>query len=293
MSGGAPDGMVVGVDGSAAALHAVKWAAFDAALRRTRLTLVNVCQPLPGASWPGLPAEYWSAMENQRIKILCAAVAAAESTPGRRRASAIETEVCEGHPVRALTETSEHAEMVVVGCRGTSLYDRVLMGSVSRGVLHHARCPVAVVHADNDSQQIVSQAPVVVGIDGSSASERATAIAFDEASRRGVGLTVVHSWIDYDHSMVTTGKWRHRLERGRVDLSERLAGWQELYPDVTVERQLDWGPPTALLLAAAETAQLVVVGSHGRGGFTGKLLGSVSMAVAQSARVPVIVARGR
>lgn len=286
-----PNGVVVGVDGSASALQAVRWAARDAALRQATLTVFHVREPAHGPLWSEVPADFWLAEEQQRTAVLYAAVAAAESVPGDRRPPAIETAVWEGHPVRTLSEVSRRACMLVVGCRGTSVCDRVLLGSVSRGVLHHAHCPVAVVHTDSPVAQSDSHDPVVVGVDGSPASERAIAIAFDEASRRRVGLTAVHSWVDYDHSLAETENWKRRLERGNIDLAECLAGWQERYPDVDVHRQLDWGPPTALLLAAAETAQLVVVGSHGRGGFAGMLLGSVSTSVAQAARVPVIVAR--
>jgi nucleotide-binding universal stress UspA family protein len=86
--------------------------------------------------------------------------------------------------------------------------------------------------------------------------------------------------------------WRDSAAKGEEILAERLAGWQEQYPDVFVKRLLFCDKPSRWLLQESERAQLVVVGSHGRGGFTGMLLGSVSSAVAQSARVPVIVVRG-
>ena len=136
-----------------------------------------------------------------------------------------------------------------------------------------------------------AMAPVVVGIDGSPASESATAIAFDEASRRGVELVAVHAWSDYAVSELPGIEWSDLQKQAEETLAERLAGWQERYPDVTVRRVVVLDRPAHQLLEQSESAQLTVVGSHGRGGFAGMLLGSVSSAVAESARMPVIVAR--
>ena len=130
-----------------------------------------------------------------------------------------------------------------------------------------------------------------VGIDGSPASEAATALAFDEASRRGVELVALHAWSDIAVFPALGMDWHNRESQGQEVLAERLAGWQEQYPDVPVKRLLVCDRPSRWLLEESERAQLVVVGSHGRGGFRGMLLGSVSSAVAQAATVPVIVVR--
>jgi nucleotide-binding universal stress UspA family protein len=88
-------------------------------------------------------------------------------------------------------------------------------------------------------------------------------------------------------------EWSAQQSIASKDLSERLAGWRERYPDVTVHPRVVWDDPAGHLLDEAKSAQLLVVGSHGRGGFAGMVLGSVSTAVAHAARIPVIVARQR
>ncbi|WP_046302128.1 universal stress protein, partial [Mycobacterium sp. UM_Kg27] len=122
-------------------------------------------------------------------------------------------------------------------------------------------------------------------------SEAATALAFEEASLRGVELVAVYAWHDtglLDFPGIDTAAM---ASEGELALAERLAGWRERYPDVTVRRVVVDDRPADQLVEQSQEAQLLVVGSHGRGGFTGMLLGSVSQAVVQSAHAPVAVVR--
>ena len=123
---------------------------------------------------------------------------------------------------------------------------------------------------------------MLVGIDGSPASESATAIAFDEASLRGVELVALHAWSDTELWGFPGLDSSTMQSLGEETLAERLAGWQERYPDVKVRRIVECDRPAHQLVKQSESAQLVVVGSHGRGGYDGMLLGSVSTAVVQS-----------
>ena len=291
------EGIVVGVDGSPSSDVAVRWAAREAGMRHVPLSLVHVVERPPwglvalggGAVPPPSEISEWQKTEGEEI--ISAAVELAKDTVQNGTLPQLNVEVYFSATGPALFDLSTHAQMIVVGCRGHGRVGRILLGSVSSGLIHHAQCPVAVVHDEIPVASQPSQLPVVVGVDGSPASELATAIAFDEASWRGVELIALHAWSDADVSDIPSIEWSAQQAVGEEALAERLAGWRERYPDVAVRRRIVLDAPAHHLLEEAESSQLVVVGSHGRGGFSGMLLGSVSTAVAQAARVPVIVAR--
>ena len=249
--------------------------------------------PSPAETWPRIPPPVglaqWQERQGNRI-IADAIKIAQQSIDGR---SHINSELLVGATVATLIDLSKEAEMIVVGCRGRGALQQRLLGSVSAGLVHHSYCPVAVIHDEHPSMPHPAKAPVLVGIDGSPASESATGIAFDQASRRGVELVALHAWSDAGVYEFPGTDWSTFKSLEDQLLAERLAGWQERYPDVTVRRVVVSDRPAWALVEQSESAQLVVVGNHGRGGFSGMPLGSVSSAVVQSARMPVIVARQR
>ncbi|OBF51626.1 universal stress protein UspA [Mycobacterium sp. 852002-50816_SCH5313054-b] len=282
-------GIVVAVDGSQAADAAACWAAHDAAMRNVPLTVVHAVAT-PTATYPPVPypEALVARLEDDGKKALMHAVKIAEDAMPADAKVAIDRELVYAAPAPALIKMSEEAEMVVVGTSGRGMLARGVLGSVSSTVVRHANCPVAVVHDEGLPDR--RDGPVLLGVDGSAISERATELAFDEASRRGVDLVALHAWSDIT-TEVPYLDWATVEEEAQRSLAESLAGWLESYPEVTVHRRLVRDRPARHLIDEAAAAQLVVLGSHGRGGLTGMLLGSVSNTVLHSVRVPVIVAR--
>jgi len=285
-------GIIVGVDGSPASDAAVCWAAHDAVIRDIRLTLMHVANPAaPTWSQAPLLEDFAGWQEAEGRSVLENALKIADDTAGNTLRITIDTEFVSSATVPTLVSRSEDADLIVVGTNGRGALARGLLGSVSSGLVRHAHCPVAVIHDEEPLMPVPATAPVLVGIDGSPTSELATTIAFDEASRRRVGLIALHTWSDCGVLEFPGVDWPAvEAEEERL-LSEALAGWQERYPDVTVSKLLVCDQPARALVEKSQSAQLVVLGSHGRNALTRTFLGSVSNAVVQSVRVPVIVAR--
>jgi len=290
----AQSNILVAVDGSPESDAAVVWAAHESGPRHAPVTLMHVISPVM-VSVPLEPmfrATDW--YERSAAHILRHAKEVSQSSLGEPASVDLHLVVGHGSIVSTLADASKDARMVVVGSRGLGAFRRLLVGSVSSGLLHHAHCPVAVVRTDPaDADLRGDDAPVLLGVDGSPASEDATALAFDEASRRGVDLVALHAWSDVGIYWMLGADWHEYETRASELLAERLAGWQEQYPDVRVRRRVVCDKPAYWLTEESRRAQLVVVGSHGRGGFAGMSLGSTSSAVAQTSSAPVIVVRNR
>ncbi|GAA5162404.1 universal stress protein [Pseudonocardia eucalypti] len=276
------------MDGSDSALDAVRWAAVEARRHGASLRLVNAC-PWPQLHYGAavLGVEYREAFLGMAQEQLDAAAAqAAEAAPGVE----VEEDVVVSFAEPVLVDESKRARLVVVGDRGVGRLTGVLVGSVASALVARGECPVVVVRG---AARPRPDAPVVVGIDGAPDSEAAIAFAFDAAAARGVGLVAVLTWRDEFGELPIRAflDWEATMEREREVLAERLAGWSEKYPQVPVRRVVTEDRPVRRLLAEAQDAQLLVLGSRGHGAVAGLLLGSVSHAVLHQAPCPVAVVR--
>ncbi|WP_410674962.1 universal stress protein [Amycolatopsis sp. cmx-4-68] len=289
--------ITVGVDGSAGSAAAVAWAAKLASLRGLELKIVHGLQIAGlcyGGGMTGIgAATLFEAVQADGERAVADAHTLAASVD---QDLVVTTELRKDPPVPMLIDESRHARMLVVGRTGTGGFADMLLGGTAASVAGHAHCPVAVVRGRHDSTVVPESGPVVVGVDGSPNSEQAIAIAFEEASLRGVPLIAVHAWNDVTYedafgtARILTQPETLEQDEERL-LGQRLAGWPEKYPDVEINRRLVRDRPRHALLEAAAEARLVVVGSRGRGGFAGMLLGSRSQALVEHAGCPVLVVR--
>jgi nucleotide-binding universal stress UspA family protein len=202
--------------------------------------------------------------------------------------------VSEGRAVPVLLKQSEHADVLVVGSRGRGAMRSALLGSVALHCTTHAPCPVVVVHP---GQPVTLPPRVVVGVDGSAESRAALVAAVQEAGRTGAEVEVVATYFPTDCWTDVTLVLVQSVEAIRADLQRRTGA---LVEDVlrdqagtggapVVRIAVHEGPAAEVLLRRAQDAQLLVVGSRGRGAIRGLLLGSVALHCAMHAPCPVML----
>ena len=203
----------------------------------------------------------------------------------------VTAETVVGGAASALVEGSRDAYRVVLGAGRLRPLTAAVLGATTHQVAAHARCPVLVVPRGAVAQP---RGLVVVGVDPDPHAEPALDAAFTEASERGVPLVAVHAWWWEPPDPLATepewaGDWGELADAQHVVLAEMLSGWQERYPDVEVRPRLVRGQAVPVLCDEAREAQLLVVGSRGRGGFAGLLLGSVGTRLLHLAPCPLLV----
>ncbi|OSP33683.1 universal stress protein UspA [Streptomyces sp. 13-12-16] len=286
--------VVVGVDGSASSLTAVETAAREARLRGAALRVVHAwmwpAMHVPLGPSPMGPPE--GGLRGMVDRLVAEAVERARATAPDVDVSHV---VVTGEPLTVLEAQSRAAELVVVGSRGMGGFVGLLVGSTAVHLAAHGRCPVLVVR-----EHPQDAGPVVVAVDGSAAGDRAVEFAFAEAALRKAPLVALHAYTNWNAPLpspqdpsVPDANPPGALARAEERLlAEALAGHRERCPDVVVEHKAVHGGPRETLIEASRSAQLLVVGARGRGGFAGLLLGSVSQSLLHHAHCPVAVVRG-
>ena len=280
------DGIVVGVDRSAAAVGALQWALEEGVRRGTKVTAVSAWTDLATAGYPlgGVlvtdPARVEQLARETAEELLKDATERVPSTDRIETATA----ALRGPAAAVLAELSRTAELVVVGTRSASALSRAVLGSVSSSLLHHAASPVVVVPEPRPAGERMPR--VVVGVDHSPESKVALAWAAYAATRRSWPLVPVFVR-EGSFSEVSSDLSLADLEdHERAALRSAVGSF-----DGFVEPEVLTGHAGEQLLDMVEPQDLLVVGSRGRGGFTGLLLGSTSTSVAQHAMCPVAVLR--
>lgn len=283
--------IVVGADGSAQSLRAIEWAAEEAMRRGLSLRIVHAEVPwlydMPVAPRAGV---VHTGLLSGGHEVLDEAVALARACAPE---AAVEGELVTGAATRILLEKAQDAAMVVLGGHGTGALTGVVLGSTALQVVTHTPVPAVVVRSREPARR-----QVALGLDRADTQEPAIRFAFEEAALRRARLRVIHVWshpasrgpgamqpLVYDPQVVT--------EEERRVLGESLAVWCEKFPEVDVVSEVEHGRPVPILAGVSARADLLVVGTRGRGGFAGLLLGSVSHSLLHHAHCPVAVVPSR
>jgi nucleotide-binding universal stress UspA family protein len=205
----------------------------------------------------------------------------------------VERIVRDGWAGPALVQESRDADLLVVGRRGHGGFPGLLLGSVSMHCVAHAPCPVLVV-PPRGVRPSAGSARIVVGVDGSHGSQIALRLALRTAELTDARLDVVTVWTYPQQRMEPYPVPRAEMEeQARERQREAIAkAIGSRLPDRILQHVVE-GHPAGALLEESVDADLLVVGSRGRGEISGTVFGSVSLACAEHARVPVLVARGR
>ena len=285
--------IVVGVDGSAHARQALRFALAEAALRGARVVVVGswAIPPLAATGVGMIPA-----FDLLRTELADSAseVLSRELAEVADVAAGVEVEqhLAQGDAAGVLVEAAAGAELLVVGSRGRGGVTGTLLGSVSRACLHHAPCPVAVVHDAGPTER----SRIVVGVDGSPGASAALEWACAEARLRDVGVYAVcaydEPWGIASLGMSSAAAVAELRTALAADAEGALDAAQATAPEgVGVTGEAVQGAAGPTLVSASDGSALLVVGSRGRGGFKSLLLGSVSQYCAAQARGVVVVVR--
>lgn len=276
--------VVVGVDGSFAAIRASRWAAAVAEKFQAPLQIVHAVPALVHNRSAEIAAKQESAGAILQ--------SAEHAVRGHFKALRITSVQMDGPADEALIACSRTARLIVLGTDELSLGTALLVGSTTMAVAARSTCPVVAWRGDAIS---LSKRPIVVGVDHDDDSRVAITAAFEFAHRLRLRIIAVHAWTTRrpagDVTLPFMIDWKQVESDAQQHLSETLLPWIDLYPDVEVTEVVDPDKPSRALLNCSRHAQLFVVGSRGRGLLAGALLGSTGLNLLHHSAVPVMICR--
>ncbi|HSK23171.1 MAG TPA: universal stress protein [Egicoccus sp.] len=286
------DAIVVGVDASEAAAHALRWAADEAGSAGARLVVVHAYRPpLAYVGDEDVVAHLDPALHEEVLGHLHEFLrrSGVDLSPLH-----VEERLHPGRPSDGLLAASAAADLLVVGARGGGGFDGLHLGSTAGHCARHASVPVVVVRPPAPS----SPARILVGVDGSSAAIHALRWATDLARRRGATIEVVGVYRPHDPEVPFGGEFPwHRASDTHRRLRDRAQGHvDEAVMTVLEESDVAWhttvaqGHPAHLLVEESRMAQLLVVGATSGPARPGHL-GAVTRQVLHHAGCPVAVVR--
>lgn len=277
--------IVVGVDSSGGESHALVRAVREARLRDAHLEIISVWT-FPPLSMEEKLMVSAGQMERETQQIVGERVAEVMSDNGISELST-NVRVVEGAPARVLVAASEDADLLVVGRHDRARVRHFLIGSVASQCVRHATCPTMVVPGATESPP-----RIVVGMDGSQNSHEALQWALAQAKLTGADVEIFNVWHE---PLTAAGELMDPLpvmEMCEESARESVDAWvaDARVPDgVTLTGTAAHGDASHILAQEGETADLVVIGSRGVGGFAGLLLGSVSRNVVHLSPCTVVV----
>jgi nucleotide-binding universal stress UspA family protein len=286
----APKPIVVGVDGSDAAMSAAIWAAAVALKFEVPLELVSGAPETGHLLTDAAMAIRAAALAEHHEQ----AAALLKSTEEQVRAAAPGLEVTtllSDEPADALLiSRSRSARFVVLGAGSISPAAALLVGSTTLAVTAHSACPVVVWRGESD---VPTTKPIVLGVDGERTGAVAFETAFELASRFGVELRAVHAWPSVrppawvTEPLLTDWDGLESLEWAK--LLNTLEPWTARYPNVKVTNYIEPDGPAKVLLRHAAESQLVIVGSRKRTLLAATLVGSTGLNLLNHCTTPVVI----
>ncbi|HYO86827.1 MAG TPA: universal stress protein [Dermatophilaceae bacterium] len=288
------DQVVVGVDGSPSAAHAAEWAAVWAARTGRDLGLVAALGVMPRDRPDGqaIATVMYDAFRNSVADMLAQT---AGELRNRHPGLTVNTTVVWGDAAIVLVEVSQHAEVLVLGTRGLGGWQGLLMGGVADKVATHARGPLVVVPPN---VPLSGDGPVVLGVDDPETGSPRITFAVQAAQVLGKPLVMIHAWQPPDmwraiRRVSGSGEWATIEADAQDRINRATEKVRALDADLELLPRVVSANPVATLADASGSAELVVLGSRGRGGWQGLLLGSTSREMIQRTHCPLAIIRAR